>query len=446
VVRRFPRDRLTRDTISGWRLHRRRLSALIVLLALVASLLSLQTVTALGAGEDDLKDRQTEVDQSLEEARGDLGHSSAQLVAAVEALQEAQQQLSSAQAHLDQTRVELAAAIEHDQEMRAKLEEAVLRLQTARAQLARGRERVEQQRDEVARWAASTFQTGDDKLLGLRVLLTAQNPETLTTQMDAVDSVSAKNANRFDRLQASEVLLEVNEDEVEAARDEVALQREAAARNLVLKRSLEAQAEAARQAVASLVEERAAAKAAAEEAKAEDRRQIAALESERSRIESELAAIAAAREAERLRQQQAAAASGSSLSGSGFLAYPVDSYITSPYGMRFHPILLYWKLHDGTDFGAACGTAVRAADDGVVLSTYYNGGYGNRVILDHGVERGESLSTSYNHLSAYSTYAGERVARGEIVGYVGTTGYSTGCHLHFMVYENGATVDPMNWL
>jgi len=124
----------------------------------------------------------------------------------------------------------------------------------------------------------------------------------------------------------------------------------------------------------------------------------------------------------------------------------VLGWITSPYGMRFHPVYRYMSLHDGTDFGAGCGTPVRAAASGTVVATYYHSAYGNRIILDNGYQRGVGLATTYNHLSRYSTYAGQRVARGEIIGYVGTTGASTGCHLHFMVLENGATVDPMTWL
>jgi murein DD-endopeptidase MepM/ murein hydrolase activator NlpD len=135
------------------------------------------------------------------------------------------------------------------------------------------------------------------------------------------------------------------------------------------------------------------------------------------------------------------------LSDGGFLSWPVtNTYITSPYGMRLHPILHIWKLHDGTDFHATCGTPVYAAADGRVLSEYYNAGYGNRVIIDHGLVRGVSLATSYNHLTSFVAQTGEQVHRGQLIAYSGTTGYSTGCHLHFMVYVNGATVDPMTWL
>jgi murein DD-endopeptidase MepM/ murein hydrolase activator NlpD len=133
-------------------------------------------------------------------------------------------------------------------------------------------------------------------------------------------------------------------------------------------------------------------------------------------------------------------------SGGGRLSYPVSSYITSPYGMRFHPVLHYWKLHDGTDFRAPCGTPVRAAADGVVTDKYYNGGYGNRLFVSHGVMDGSSITTVYNHLSRYKAHVGERVQKGEIIAWSGTTGYSTGCHLHFMVYQDGNVVNPMKWL
>ncbi|HET7327807.1 MAG TPA: peptidoglycan DD-metalloendopeptidase family protein [Nocardioidaceae bacterium] len=461
MVKCLPRDRRAR----------KRLAAFTAVLGLLAPILSLQAVAAAGADPDQLRDQKAEVSESLEHARGDLGHSSARLVRTVKALQAAEARLSSAREKLDQARAELAVAVERDRRMQAKLRAAVQRLQEARAKLAKGKAEVEQQRDEVAAWAASTFQSSDNDMLGLRVLLSAESTESLSTQMGAIDSINAKNADRFDRLQATEVLLKVDEDEVEAAKDEVARRRAIAAKNLETKQALEARAQEARDVVASLVSKRAAAKQAAERAKAADRRQIAELESERSRIEAQLQKIAERRAAERRRQQAAARAAAQAaaeadaraeepaepsrsssggrspdLGSGGFLSYPIDSYITSPYGMRFHPILKVNKLHDGTDFGAGCGTPIRAAADGRVLQAYYNGGYGNRLIIDHGVQRGVSLSTSYNHLSGYATSVGAQVQRGEVIGYVGTTGYSTGCHLHFMVYENGVTTDPMGWL
>jgi murein DD-endopeptidase MepM/ murein hydrolase activator NlpD len=131
--------------------------------------------------------------------------------------------------------------------------------------------------------------------------------------------------------------------------------------------------------------------------------------------------------------------------GSHGFSRPVPGGITSPYGMRFHPVLRRWKLHDGTDFGAACGTTIRAPYAGTVTRRFFNAGYGNRLFLDHGRVDGLSVQTAYNHATRYVVRPGEHVRRGQVIGYVGTTGFSTGCHLHLMVWLNGRMVNPMVW-
>jgi murein DD-endopeptidase MepM/ murein hydrolase activator NlpD len=93
-----------------------------------------------------------------------------------------------------------------------------------------------------------------------------------------------------------------------------------------------------------------------------------------------------------------------------------------------------------------CGTPVHAAAAGTIIDQYYNGAYGNRVILNNGIKRGVSVVTTYNHLSRFVKSRGSHVSRGELIAYSGTTGYSTGCHLHFMVITNGHTTNPMGWL
>jgi murein DD-endopeptidase MepM/ murein hydrolase activator NlpD len=128
------------------------------------------------------------------------------------------------------------------------------------------------------------------------------------------------------------------------------------------------------------------------------------------------------------------------------LIRPVAGVITSPFGPRLNPITGASELHDGTDFGAACGTPVRAVAAGVVTQQHDGGGYGNRVFVDHGEVAGERLVTSYNHLSAFASQVGAAVAQGDVVGYVGSTGWSTGCHLHLIVWADGALTDPMDHL
>ena len=109
-------------------------------------------------------------------------------------------------------------------------------------------------------------------------------------------------------------------------------------------------------------------------------------------------------------------------------------------------MLKVWKLHDGTDFGASCGTAIRAAYGGTVGRRYFNPGYGNRLFINHGTVDGVRVTTAYNHATGYVVRPGQRVRRGQVVGYVGRTGLATGCHLHLMVWLNGRMVNPMSWL
>lgn len=121
---------------------------------------------------------------------------------------------------------------------------------------------------------------------------------------------------------------------------------------------------------------------------------------------------------------------------------PVDGLLTSRFGMRLHPVVKIWKLHDGTDNGAACSAPIRAAADGVVAERYYNAGYGNRLMVDHGRINGRYTTTGYNHATHYVVRVGQRVRQGQIIGCVGSTGYSTGCHLHLMTWVNGRVANP----
>jgi murein DD-endopeptidase MepM/ murein hydrolase activator NlpD len=159
--------------------------------------------------------------------------------------------------------------------------------------------------------------------------------------------------------------------------------------------------------------------------------------------------IARDRAAERARQAAQAGAQVASFAtiatGKHGFSRPVPGGITSPFGMRFHPVRHVWKLHDGTDFGAACGTPIRAPYNGRVASVGYHSGYGNRLMLDHGSVDGHRVRTGYNHATRYVVAPGTTVRRGQVLGYVGSTGFSTGCHLHLMVWLGGRLANPMVW-
>ncbi|MDN5552079.1 MAG: M23 family metallopeptidase, partial [Brevibacterium sp.] len=133
--------------------------------------------------------------------------------------------------------------------------------------------------------------------------------------------------------------------------------------------------------------------------------------------------------------------------GDGELANPAKGYpTTSPFGYRIHPITGAKKLHSGTDFGVPCGTPIRAAGDGIVVISGWTGGYGNRVVISHGKIKGDSIASTYNHNTDLKVRDGQKVKKGQVISDSGTTGASTGCHLHFEIMKNGGYVDPMPYI
>ncbi len=137
---------------------------------------------------------------------------------------------------------------------------------------------------------------------------------------------------------------------------------------------------------------------------------------------------------------------GVSVSVTGSFTRPVPGRITSPYGSRMHPIFKRRIFHSGVDIGAPYGTPIRAANSGRVIFVGWYSGYGKVVIIDHGKINGIPTTTLYAHMSVTIAKQGTNIAKGSIIGKVGTTGYSTGPHLHFEVRQNGNPTNPLNFI
>ena len=174
--------------------------------------------------------------------------------------------------------------------------------------------------------------------------------------------------------------------------------------------------------------------------------QIEALEKESSNITNKINALASSNTNNSSNSGNTSSSSGGSNSSyqGGKFAWPVPSThsISSSYGYRIHPITGNKKLHAGIDIPGQAGDAVIAAESGTVIVAEYSQSYGNYVIIDHG----GGLTTLYAHNTSLNVRAGQKVQRGQQIARVGTTGYSTGNHLHFEVRVNGSTVDPMGYL
>ncbi len=423
--------------------------------------------------DDDIeraKDKQDTYEEQLDDLEAALEDTSAAIVKAARRLRETEAKLPAAQAALDEAKEAVAQAIVQQKLVADKLAAAEAQDAAITEQILADEARIDELEDIVAALARAQYQgVGDDEALSLVF--------GASTSQEFVDKFAEEhNASRVqtNALADVEEIAAVNRNRgarQEAVREYI-VELKAEADALVVKtKKLRAKAAEKKAALDALVKKQKAIKAELEAQKKEElkrQRQIAAKqEAVRDEIKSlvkkklaeEEAKRKAAAEAARKAAEEAAknnggsgSSSGSSGSSSGSssglvkgaLGWPAPShYITSSYGMRFHPILHYWRLHAGTDMRAYCGTPIYAAREGRVQWATYRLGLGNSVLIDHGYVGGKSLMSSYNHLTSFAVGSGQYVTKGQLVGYAGNTGTSAACHLHFEVYVNGNTVDPM---
>ena len=396
----------------------------------------------------DPKHRKRQIDTAIKHLRTDLDETSAELRRASAALDRAESKLPAARARVARVHGQLMAAQARDRLLGQQLEVAKAEVAKAQGQIDRTVADIVASRKLIGRIARSSYQEGG--MGELAVILQSQSPDEFATRLVLVQNAMRSEGSIIGGLAEKRADLAAQRATLVAKRQAVAAmkrQQEALVRKIT---GLEAQAVDAQQAVESLIAERSSAVATIQREKAAEEARYASMQAESNRLGAILAARA---RAARLAAARARAAGRSSYSaGGGVLSHPVNAGITSPYGMRTNPVTGIYKLHDGTDFGVGCGTPVHATASGTVIQTALTVGYGNQLVIDHGVMRGVGLATSYNHLMSFSVGSGSHVNRGEVIGYSGGgpgmygAGFSTGCHLHFMVYVNGGTTDPMGWL
>lgn len=318
-----------------------------------------------------------------------------------------------------EARQELADARNAAQRARSRSEEAARQLEQVRGVLRQVRtnleqteKELEQHRDAVSNRLLALYRTGQPSYL--EVVLNATSFEDFTNRAEFSRLIAQQDQRLLDdlieteaRLAEQRATLEVKHAEAESLKQEADRQRQIAER-------AESQAEA-------LVERYRKDRAAAERA-------LAQLEA----AENELQAIVRA---------QASTSRGGGYAGTstGRYSLPVNGRITSRYGYRIHPIYGVRRFHNGVDIAAPTGTPIRSCDDGKVIFSGWRGLTGKTVIIDHG----SGWSTSYGHCSRLYVRAGEIVSAGQTIAAVGSTGLSTGPHVHWMVYYNGQHRDPL---
>jgi len=373
--------------------------------------------------------RQREIDNEVARLRQQVGEASdqqAELIAELQVSRKARKDLDAQVAALD---AELARAQQDMDAVTAELDRALAledaanqAVDDATAQLRRSTKTL---KDQAVEAYIHFGETPSVESL-LNNLDDVNDAPRVAVYVRAIAQRQAAVVDQHRQLQQDTADLEA---QAAAAKAEVAQrQQQVAARQAQLQTARQEQAAARAQVAAeAATEQTLLAKVDAQ--KSSYLKQINELERESSQIAADLA--------RRQAGQTAPAA------GHGVVGYPVSNpVITSPFGYRIHPIYGDLRLHSGVDFAATTGTPVFAADDGTVVTAGWMSGYGNTVVIDHG----GALATLYGHNSQLLVSAGQVVKRGQKIALAGSTGNSTGPHVHFEVRVHGTPVDPVNYL
>ncbi len=416
---------------------RRRAAAATLAVALTCGLGTTLPLTS-PASASDLRDRQQDLQARIEARQNGIDEASDRARDADAALAATTARLADARERLTRLAGELDEAGDRNAELRVELAASEERLVAAEAALVVGRIEVVETRNEATETITSIYQgAGDPGLRTLSSFLSAGSLEDIEAEQQAEQLIVGRQTTAYDDVQAAEDRLEASEAEVSEATDLVAAQQAEAARTVERMRVLRDRAVTARDRVLEMVLTDRSARQEALAARARDQQALVALERQEAAVRRKILAA-----------QRAAEKAGTGYTGetTGLFTMPSGGAVTSPYGYRTHPIYGYYGLHDGTDFAPGCGAPLVAMGDGTVISRSYSDVYGNRLFVSLGNVNGVNLTAVYNHASGYSVGVGQQVSQGQTLGYVGDTGWSTGCHLHFTLLQNGAAVDPMSYL
>ena len=370
--------------------------------------------------------KSTDIDKQVAEASEALTKASKAVVAAAESLKDAQARLPAARAAMAQASARESQATAVYDKAASELAVAKGIYATALAKVTSKEAEISQLQKKVDQFARAVYQQGPTSQW--EIILESTSPSDLTVRLQNIKAVSLSSAKSLDELLSAKQQLSDDAAAAEIIRLEFQRVADVAAQALIDAQNAADEAAAAKQEVDKLVNQEAEALKIAKKDKAEVQAQYNELRAEQIRI--------------------------AALSGSAGNQGPVNPQATGPLswplpgraagggvGWRVHPVYKYKSCHTGVDSGAPKGTAIRAAADGVVLSTTVSRAYGNMTLIDHG----GGMVTMYAHQSQFGVSKGQVVENQEVIGYVGSTGFSTGPHLHFEVHLNGVPYNPMGW-
>lgn len=440
------------------------IAAVLVALPMLATPIS--PAMAEGSKEDKIAERE-EVDQQLEDLRIELDDVSGELADTYIALAETELLIPQAQQDLEEAQAELEEAREEDRLIGERLSTAQEEEERLSGAVEEGQEEVDRSGGELATVALTAYKGGGMPSPST-IYLGNQSPQDAVDRSMNYRITMSSQGTRLDSLRTDQVVTESSAERLTAVREEIKQLKIDAEEAVERTEEAEEQASAAKQQLDDLYTTQQTQRDDLEQKKKKHEGDASALETRSTTLDSEIEELAREERekeerARREREQEQSKSSGSSGGGGagggggsssssgsadtgGGWVYPVNARLNSNFGWRVHPIYGTRKLHAGVDFPVGCGVPVGAAHSGRVIARTFNSGAGNKIILSHGIHNGRLVTSSYHHLQGYAQPVGAQVSAGTTVGYVGNTGSSTGCHLHFEIHEDGNAVNPGKYI
>ena len=457
----------------------RGLSVLASASLVVLPVLAAPSAPALADGtKDDKIAERDEIQQQLEDLRIELDDVSAELADTYIALAETELLIPQAQQDLEEAQAELEEAREEDRKVGERLETAQEEERELTQEVEEGRGEVESSSSELAGVALDAYK-GSGPPSPSSVYVGGKSPQDAVDRSMNYRLTMSSQSTRLDSLREDQTVNENSSDRLTAVREEIRELKDDAEEAVERKTTAEEEARDAKQTLEDLYADQQLQRDDLEEQKKKHEGDQRALETRSSTLDTEIEELARQEREreerlERERQQREreaqnsssrggssrgdsggsnggsapsnpGGAPGSSNQGGGWVL-PVNSRMNSNFGWRVHPIYGTRKLHSGVDFPVGCGTPVGATHSGRVIARTYNSAAGNKLILSHGIVNGRLMTSSYHHLQGFAVPVGAQVSAGQTVAYVGNTGGSTGCHLHFEIHEDGTAVDPTKYV
>lgn len=407
-----------------------------------------------GALADDPSDKKDQVDRQLSKSRQNLDGISKDLTRAVTTMKSTTKKVGTARTNLSQAERNLRKANKYNRDIGGRLkvaranESKSLRALSANKQ-AQGRSKVL-----VGGIARRSYMKGGMGQLErtLNVLTAPSASSGGSGDLALADVLARQQGGVMTQLKGQRATGKSQTARLSGVRKKISSLKRQAQAGVVRARTARGDAKKAKTSLEGLLKKQRTAAGDLRKKKKKEQGDIKFLQSESKRLGGILRkrakARAKARAAAAAKKKQAAPHNRVKArpSDGHFLTGPAPkAQITSPFGYRMHPILNIRRLHGGADFSFGCGAPIYAAASGHIVEAGSNSVSGNHVIIDHGDVGGTSLATGYDHMSTIIKRSGS-VKKGQLIGKVGSTGRSTGCHLHFVVLADGRYVNPASWI